>query len=212
MTVLASARVDETIVTDTKPAGALLKHADPYVGRDEGGDEVRIDELNALDVDDAHRVLAPAARVERWLQALVAGRPYDGLPALLERARSEAAGWTRADVDAALADHPRIGERPTGTGAEAEMSRREQAAIVRSEEEGTDGDDGAALERAIADGNRAYEERFGRVFLIRAAGRSRAEIRDELHRRLANAPDEEDREVAEQLLQIALLRLEGMFS
>lgn len=209
MTVVAALRADETIVTDTKRARGLLKHEDPYVGPDEGGDGVRIEELNALDAGEAHRVLAPAARVERWLQALVAGRPYDGLPALLERARSEAAGWTRADVDAALADHPRIGERPTGTGAEAELSRREQAAIVRSDDTG---DDGAALERAIADGNRAYEERFGRVFLIRAAGRSRTEIRDELHRRLANAPDEEDREVADQLLQIALLRLEGMFA
>ena len=57
--------------------------------------------------------------------------------------------------------------------------------------------------------NEAYEERFGRVFLIRAAGRSAAEILAALESRLTNDDATERRVVADQLRQIALLRLAG---
>ena len=69
----------------------------------------------------------------------------------------------------------------------------------------TDAD--ADVADAIAAGNAAYEERFGRVFLIRAAGRSPAEILAELNRRLENDDDAEASESLDQLAQIALLRL-----
>jgi 2-oxo-4-hydroxy-4-carboxy-5-ureidoimidazoline decarboxylase len=58
--------------------------------------------------------------------------------------------------------------------------------------------------------NRQYEARFGRVFLIRAAGRSAADILAELRRRLHNEPADEAAEVATQLREIALLRLEQL--
>jgi 2-oxo-4-hydroxy-4-carboxy-5-ureidoimidazoline decarboxylase len=61
---------------------------------------------------------------------------------------------------------------------------------------------------ALREGNLAYEERFEQVFLIRAAGRSPAEMLAELRRRLGNDPGTEQREVAEQLRQITRLRLE----
>jgi 2-oxo-4-hydroxy-4-carboxy-5-ureidoimidazoline decarboxylase len=170
---------------------------------------VRIDELNALDAATARATLAPAADVGWWLDALVAGRPYPDAKALLTLAAAEAARWTDADVEGALAHHPRIGERPTGDSPEAALSRREQGAI-RSGTDGTDASDPADLERAIAAGNAAYEDRFGRVFLIRAAGRSRPEILAELDRRLTNDTDAERAEVHDQLAQIALLRLEGL--
>jgi 2-oxo-4-hydroxy-4-carboxy-5-ureidoimidazoline decarboxylase len=59
------------------------------------------------------------------------------------------------------------------------------------------------------EGNRAYEGRFGHVFLIRAAGRSGAEILTELERRLGNPPEVEHEEMLDNLRQIALLRLEN---
>jgi 2-oxo-4-hydroxy-4-carboxy-5-ureidoimidazoline decarboxylase len=64
----------------------------------------------------------------------------------------------------------------------------------------------------MAQGNAAYEARFGRVFLIRAAGRSRAEIFGELERRLDNDDATELRETAEQLRDIAVLRLQTVFA
>ena len=65
---------------------------------------------------------------------------------------------------------------------------------------------------AIAAGNAAYEERFGRVFLIRAAGRTPGEIRAALERRLHNDPDAETIEATGQLAEIALLRLRTAFA
>ena len=68
------------------------------------------------------------------------------------------------------------------------------------------------LAGALLAGNQAYEEKFGRVFLIRAAGRSRAEILAELHRRLELDPDAELQQVAAELRDIALLRIPQLFS
>lgn len=70
----------------------------------------------------------------------------------------------------------------------------------------------ATTAAAIAAGNAAYEERFGRVFLIRAAGRSPEQMRAELDRRRANDDESETAEALDQLRQIALLRLEGAIS
>ncbi len=63
----------------------------------------------------------------------------------------------------------------------------------------------------LAAGNAAYEARFGRVFIIRAAGRTRAEILAELERRLQLDDATELLIVGEQLRDIALLRLEKLF-
>jgi 2-oxo-4-hydroxy-4-carboxy-5-ureidoimidazoline decarboxylase len=83
------------------------------------------------------------------------------------------------------------------------MSRSEQAGVDPADQE---------IATALAEGNRAYEEKFGRVFLIRAAGRTAPEILAALHERLNHTAEEEDAIVAQQLREIALLRLEGVIS
>ncbi len=65
---------------------------------------------------------------------------------------------------------------------------------------------------ALLEGNRAYEERFDHVFLIRAAGRSPQEMLAELRRRLDNDVAAERAEVTEQLAQITALRAKGLVS
>ena len=154
--------------------------------------------FDALDDTEAASVVGVWAAVPHWVDAVVAGRPYASADALAARADALARQWTPADLDAALAHHPRIGERPRGDGAEADASRAEQAAMR------TAADDTTA---AIAVGNAAYERRFGRVFLIRAAGRTPDEMLGELTRRLALDNEAERTEALDQLRQIALLRL-----
>lgn len=80
--------------------------------------------------------------------------------------------------------------------------------MSRSEQAGVDPSD-ADVQQALRDGNLAYEERFGRVFLIRAAGRSAGEILSSLRERLQHDPASEERIIAGQLREIALLRLRG---
>ena len=164
---------------------------------------MKLAEFNEADRADASAVLRPCIDIQRWVDQIADARPFASGDALLGFARDAASPFTPDEIDAALAHHPRIGERPTAATAEASMSRSEQA--------GVDPEDAAAAE-ALAAGNRAYEEKFGRVFLIRAAGRTAPEILAALNERLANSPAQEDVIVAQQLREIALLRLEGVIS
>lgn len=151
--------------------------------------------------DDLRERLTTALAVRRWVDEVAAGAPFHDLDALLVAADTAARTLTPAEVDEALSHHPRIGEKPKGQSQEAAFSRREQAA--------TDADD-PAIAAALAQGNQDYEDRFGRIFLIRAAGRTRAEILAELRRRLTLDDGTEILEVADQLRQIALLRLRSL--
>lgn len=136
--------------------------------------------------------------VPRWADEVAGQGPYASAAALIEAARAAATPLPRDEIDQAMAEHPRIGEKPTGSSQAAGFSRTEQASV--------DADD-AELAAALAAGNRVYEERFDRVFLIRAAGRSRREILDELQRRLLLDDDTEAAIVGSELRDIALLRL-----
>ena len=83
----------------------------------------------------------------------------------------------------------------------SEFSDREQAGMRSA---------GQATRRALEVGNRAYEERFGHIFLICASGRSGAEMLAELRRRLDSDPAEELRVAAGEQAKIIRLRLERL--
>ncbi len=159
--------------------------------------------FNTLSAEAAAEVVRPWANVSGWVDAIVAGRPYGDLGQLVAVADIGARAWTAADVEGALAHHPRIGERVAGSGAEQDLSRAEQASIGERDHE---------VDAAIAAGNASYEERFGRVFLIRAKGRTAPEILENLAARLDHDDATEIAVVTDELRQIALLRLEGTFS
>ncbi|QHC63213.1 2-oxo-4-hydroxy-4-carboxy-5-ureidoimidazoline decarboxylase [Rathayibacter festucae] len=139
--------------------------------------------------------------VPRWADEVAAGAPYASTEALADAADASARTLTADEVEAALADHPRIGEKHAGTGRSSDFSAAEQASSLSPDE--------ALAERLLA-GNRAYEERFGRVFLIRAAGRDRSEIVAELERRLDLDEETERGIVADQLREITVLRVRAL--
>lgn len=159
-----------------------------------------VSDFNRLPSQEADALVRPCADVDRWVEALVAGRPYADLDELMATAVEQAATWSAAEVEAALAGHPRIGEQPAPDGAGAAMSRQEQAGV--SDE----------LAEALLVGNRRYEQTFDRIFLVRAAGRSGQEILTQLHERLGNDPETEREVVKGQLAEIAVLRLRGVFA
>jgi 2-oxo-4-hydroxy-4-carboxy-5-ureidoimidazoline decarboxylase len=162
-----------------------------------------LDEFNSEPADRAVEALRSCNAAARFAAEIVAGRPYPDVETLVRRAGEVTRGLSWDEVSMALAAHPRIGDRVSGSSAEAQSSRREQSSMG-----GADGD----VRAALLDGNRAYEERFGHVFLIRAAGRSPEEMLTELRRRLAADPDAERAEVTEQLAQITELRVRGLVS
>lgn len=160
-----------------------------------------LEQFNTAPADDVRPALLACCDVPRWADAVLAGRPYADDAAVV-RTADEAGRFIPDEVDRALAAHPRIGERAQGDHAEAAWSHREQAGVS------TDAD----TARALAEGNRAYEERFDRVFLICASGLTAAEILENLRTRLDNDPQTEAAVVADELRRIALLRLERVLS
>lgn len=154
-----------------------------------------LEEFNSAGRADAAAAVKPALDIPRWIDAIVDARPYASVDALSAAALEVAAPLSEAELDGALAHHPRIGAKVDGTSAEAAHSRREQPSV----------DDVTAA--ALAEGNRAYEERFDRVFLVRAAGRTAEEILALLHQRLGNTDEQELAVVDQQLREIAALRL-----
>lgn len=166
-------------------------------------DQLTIAEFNAAPAEVLVGWLEQLCSSSRWAQQVADGRPYADRSALLDASDDVFETMQPADVDAALAGHPRIGDRVSGEGHGADLSRSEQAAMGSADD---------TVREQIRAGNVAYEQRFDRVFLIRAAGRSPQEMLTELQRRLRNNEQTEEVEVCEQLRQITRLRLEGALS
>ncbi|MHA6782181.1 2-oxo-4-hydroxy-4-carboxy-5-ureidoimidazoline decarboxylase [Pseudonocardia saturnea] len=125
-----------------------------------------------------------------WAARVAAGAPYDSLDALLAAAD---AALTDADLDAAMAGHPRIGDRTAGG-----RSRQEQSAVGSAADDVLD---------ALAAGNRAYEERFGHVYLVCATGRSAEDLLATLHARLGHDARTERAVALAELAAINRIRL-----
>ena len=162
-----------------------------------------VDSFNALPDAEAEEQLTACLPVPRWVATLRDGRPYAGWPALEAAATEAAARLSDEELQAALAGHPRIGERASSPEHQADFSAQEQSGVDPADTQ---------VVADLAAGNAAYEERFDRVFLIRAAGRSAPEILAELRRRLENDDAAEREETVAQLREIALHRLRQVVS
>lgn len=192
-------------VADPVPAThlRLSVHPDGGVARmrahgritDDGWERAGARLLDALRPREARQVLTACCGATAWVDAMVAARPF-GTPAAVLAAADRA--WAGLADDAhleAFAAHPRIGERSAST-----LSTREQAGAAAAD---------ADVQERLRAGNVAYEERFGHVFLIRAAGRAADEILAALEERLDHDPATELAIAAEQQRQITVLRLRG---
>jgi 2-oxo-4-hydroxy-4-carboxy-5-ureidoimidazoline decarboxylase len=152
----------------------------------------------ATDVTPTEEELRACCAADAWLARVTAARPLPSVQALLDLSDETVLALDDAALDQALAAHARIGERRLGATTEERWSRTEQAGAL---------DAGATIAERLAAGNRAYEERFGHVFLIRAAGRSAEEMLAALDERLRNDPQTERDVVRRELAQIVRLRL-----
>ncbi|MBC7300185.1 MAG: 2-oxo-4-hydroxy-4-carboxy-5-ureidoimidazoline decarboxylase [Nocardia sp.] len=150
--------------------------------------------FNRLPAATAEAALLGCCRAPRWARAIAAARPYVSTRSLLAAADAASAALDDAEIDEALAGHPRIGDRPASPA-----SAREQAGVA--------GDD---VRAALAEGNRAYEAKFGHIYLVCAAGRSGEELLAVLRARLDNDPSTERQVMRTELAKINRLRLAGL--
>ncbi len=139
-------------------------------------------------------VLRECCSSRRWVELMLAADPFDGGAEGLLGASDRAFDvLCRADWLEAFAAHSAIGAPRAGDR------------IGAAEQAGVDDDQGTRT--ALAAANVEYQRRFGFVFLIRAAGRSGAEIVAELHDRLDNPPEVEFANACDQQREITALRL-----
>jgi 2-oxo-4-hydroxy-4-carboxy-5-ureidoimidazoline decarboxylase len=151
--------------------------------------------FDALSRAQAEAELLSCCASRRWAAAVAAGRPYGSAEDLFAAAGAAVRELEWPDVEEALNAHPRIGDRPPGADRASAWSRGEQSGV------------GDADRAAFADGNAAYEKRFGQVFLICASGRGAGEMLADLRERLANDPETERTVVHGELVKITELRL-----
>lgn len=159
---------------------------------------MRLEEFDAAAEARATDALLACCASPGWARDVARGRPYGSVAALLGRAEAVLAELDEGEVDRALAGHPRIGERSTHAA-----SRREQGGVATA---------GATVLDALAAGNRAYEERFGHVYLVCADGRPAEELLAVLHERLGNDPAVERRVLRGELARINAIRLTRMLA
>lgn len=157
-----------------------------------------MDSFNSAPEDELRPLLTECLAVPRWVDAVVAGRPYASMDALLAASHVAAQGLSDEEVLGAIAGHPRIGERQKTGGVSAKWSRSEQSGVDSSQAD------------RLAAANAAYEDRFGHIYLVCATGLSGAEMLDNLSSRMDNPPEVELRVVNDELAKIAALRLQKL--
>lgn len=155
--------------------------------------------FNDLVRDQAESELLACCAVPRWAATVALGRPYPDVGSLTAGGLRALAQLSWDEVALALAAHPRIGQRADGSSREAAWSRQEQGDAAASPEAD-----------ALREANVAYEERFGHVFLVAAAGRTPADMLASALARLDNDEETERTVVREELGKIVRLRLERL--
>jgi 2-oxo-4-hydroxy-4-carboxy-5-ureidoimidazoline decarboxylase len=151
--------------------------------------------------DEARALLRRCCGAARWVEGMMARRPFASRAALFGAARDVWFGLERADWLEAFGHHPTIGDRESlreRFASTAHLSEREQAGVA-----GASGD----VLSALADGNREYEQKFGYIFIVCATGKSAAEMLGLLRDRLPNPPETELKIATAEQAKITELRL-----
>jgi len=163
-----------------------------------------LDRLNSLPHLDAEGEFLKCCGSRNWARRMVDQRPFENIDELLGEA--DAIWWSLEPTDwlEAFRSHPRIGEKKAAqtTSVEARAWSEQEQSGVQSAAHDT--------MQALAEGNRAYEQTFGYIFIICATGKGSAEMLTILQERLHNDPDRELRIAAEEQSRITQLRLKKL--
>jgi 2-oxo-4-hydroxy-4-carboxy-5-ureidoimidazoline decarboxylase len=156
---------------------------------------------NSLDAADAAREALPCCGSSAWAVALAARRPITNEASLIATSSSVWLALPEEDWQEAFDSHPRIGQKHAQTHATEESLRwsaQEQRTALTEDD---------ATKLALEEANRRYEQKFGRIFIVCAAGKTSTEMLAILEARMKNDAATELREAAEQQRQITQLRL-----
>jgi allantoicase len=167
----------------------------------EGAEAEGVRYVNALPTGDAERAFLHCCGSEVFARTMAAARPFASLEAMIAEALRVWTGLSHADWDEAFRAHPEIGGKKAEgpqTATSATWSRGEQSKVGSAE---------ASTLAELARGNAAYREKFGRIYIVCATGRSADELLAILRGRLDNGAEEELAVAADEQRKITELRL-----
>lgn len=156
---------------------------------------------NEAPVEEAENEILACCGSRSWARGMAARRPLPDEAALLSVSDETWRNLSEADWMEAFRSHPRIGE----SRAERPSPARSAAWSATEQRDVAAADD--AVKTALAEANQEYEQRYGRIFIVCAAGKTASEILAIVHRRMQNDVRTELHEAAEQQRQITQLRL-----
>src|SRR5205085_1652027 len=148
--------------------------------------------ISDLPDDEAGAALRACCASSKWVQRMLSQRPFKDADEVFASAERIWNDLGREDWLEAFAAHPRIGEK--GTAQES----REQAGAASATDD---------VKAKLAEVNRAYEARFGWIYLVCATGKSAEEMLAIAQSRMTNDPDAELKVAAAEQAKITRLRL-----
>jgi 2-oxo-4-hydroxy-4-carboxy-5-ureidoimidazoline decarboxylase len=156
---------------------------------------------NELPQEEAAREILPCCGSETWAADMASRRPIQDELSLMETSDAIWRGLPESEWLEAFRSHPRIGE----SRAEADSVAQSWAWSEQEQQKAASADE--AMKLALKWGNREYEQKFGRIFIVCATGKSAAEILEILRRRLHNDEATELQQAAEEQRKIMHIRL-----
>ena len=160
--------------------------------------------LNHLSRQQAAAALFDCCGSKKWVERVLAQRPFADDSALLDCAEDAFASLGSKDWLTIFRSHPAIGAKKAAgkqTATAREWSADEQSLAQKASPETL---------KVMAAANEAYEATFGHVFLICATGKSSEQILQRLQERLGHDAETEIRIAGEEQRKITRLRLEKL--
>jgi 2-oxo-4-hydroxy-4-carboxy-5-ureidoimidazoline decarboxylase len=168
------------------------------------GNAVTVEELDRLPTDQTQQALERCCGARAWVERMCAARPFGSRDALFAAAERIWRSLSASEWREAFAHHPRIGDVDSlrkRFASTAGWAAAEQSGAAAASE---------ATLSALAEGNRAYEEKFGYIFIVCATGKSADQMLALLEARLPNDPEREIENAAEEQMKITRIRIEKL--
>jgi 2-oxo-4-hydroxy-4-carboxy-5-ureidoimidazoline decarboxylase len=163
-----------------------------------------IEALNAATPEASVQMFRQCCTSERWIKAMVEGRPYNSADELRSAADDNWRELAQQDYLQAFDGHPKIGDVGSLKAKYAdtkELAAGEQSSVDEATDE---------IIQALADGNSVYQEKFGFIFIVCATGKSAAEMLALLQDRMPNDAQQELANACEEQRKIFHIRLEKL--
>lgn len=163
-----------------------------------------IAEFDHLGIEEKKALLYQCCGSSAWVEKMLKMPAVEDLVDLFEDAEEAWYTCNSDDWKEAFSHHPKIGDLDNlrKKYSTDQFAGNEQSGVKNAPDE---------VLKKLAEGNAAYEKKFGFIYIVCATGKSADEMLSLLQQRLRNNPDEEILNAMEEQNKITKIRLEKLF-